>query len=298
MRYQFWGHANCYDGFGALWAARSAMQAARLAHGWAPETIYREVSYNEPPPEVMDGDTVFILDFSYPLAVLVDLSRRCRQVIVIDHHKTAEEDLRSLPTVYGANEVLINRPSTPQVRLSAFFDMGRSGAGLAWDLLCSTPRPKLISYLEDRDLWRFNLPHSKAISAAIGACKKTFDSWDALAAELDHSFKTVVAAGEAILAYKDEQVEMICSQAITTTIKGVQCRVVNSTSLWSEVGASLAAEAQFSASYFRVKSGDWRWSLRSAAGFDVSELARQFGGGGHKAAAGFHTKTLEEVLGT
>jgi nanoRNase/pAp phosphatase (c-di-AMP/oligoRNAs hydrolase) len=39
------------------------------------------------------------------------------------------------------------------------------------------------------------------------------------------------------------------------------------------------------------------WSLRSNEDFDVSAIAKEFGGGGHKNAAGFETKLLPDLGG-
>ena len=47
------------------------------------------------------------------------------------------------------------------------------------------------------------------------------------------------------------------------------------------------ADAPFVASYFRREDGLWQFSLRSRKGFDVSEIAKHYGGGGHAQAAGF-----------
>ncbi len=48
---------------------------------------------------------------------------------------------------------------------------------------------------------------------------------------------------------------------------------------------------------FRFHDGETRVNLRSKTGFDVGSLAREFGGGGHAAAAGFTAeKSLEQVL--
>lgn len=40
--------------------------------------------------------------------------------------------------------------------------------------------------------------------------------------------------------------------------------------------------------------GKFQFSLRSRGDIDVSEIAKKFGGGGHKNAAGFQLKTLPE----
>jgi hypothetical protein len=63
----------------------------------------------------------------------------------------------------------------------------------------------------------------------------------------------------------------------------------------SEHVGALAEEypdATFAAGYFRRADGRWQFSLRSRAGFDVSEVARVFGGGGHSGAAGFDVHRL------
>ena len=59
--------------------------------------------------------TVFIVDFSYPRTILEEMEESAESLVVIDHHKTAEEDLRGLDYCH--------------------FDMTHSGAYLAWEYL-------------------------------------------------------------------------------------------------------------------------------------------------------------------
>lgn len=122
-------HANCKDGFGAAWAA--------YQH-FGESAKYIPVQYSEPLPEIEDGDNVFIVDFSYSRDILVPLSERCN-LTVIDHHKTAFEALTGLNF--------------------ATFDMNRSGAVLTYKHFFPdrTP-PDLLFYIQDRDLWLWNLP--------------------------------------------------------------------------------------------------------------------------------------------
>ena len=49
-------------------------------------------------------------------------------------------------------------------------------------------------------------------------------------------------------------------------------------------------EAPFVGSYFEDANGTRRWSLRSRPDFDVSEVAKKLGGGGHRQASGFREK--------
>ena len=51
-------------------------------------------------------------------------------------------------------------------------------------------------------------------------------------------------------------------------------------------------DALFAAGYFQRADRKWQFSLRSREGFDVSEVAKKYGGGGHAPAAGFEVTIL------
>jgi uncharacterized protein len=122
-----------------------------------------------------------------------------------------------------------------------------------------------------------------------------FDTWNAFALWLTHNPQTVIEQGAAILRYMAQQTAMICDQAVVRPVRvpaGWHAAVptVNATNLWSEVGEELLRrfpDAPYAAAYYDTKHGVRKWSLRSRGDFDVSEVARQHGGGGHQAAAGF-----------
>ena len=79
--------------------------------------------------------------------------------MLIDHHKTAAEDLANVPGCH--------------------FDTTRSGAVLAWQHFHpGAPVPEILLYVEDRDLWLWQLAHSREINAALGELKKDFAAWD------------------------------------------------------------------------------------------------------------------------
>lgn len=254
-------HAPCHDGFGAAWAVWNALGDA---------ATYLPVSYGQPMPDIPDGAHVAIVDFSYPRAELEALAVRAGSLIVLDHHATAQEDLVDLPF--------------------AIFDLDKSGARLAWEHWHPhEPLPELLAYVEDRDLWRFSLPNSRAVAAAMRMHPFTFQEWDRLNAEGMHR---LVVAGDAILDFIETQVTMICRQVRLRDLGGHTVPVVNATAFWSEIGEHLLSNypyAPFAASYYDRADGQRQWSLRSRPGFDVSAVARQFGGGGHRQAAGFVT---------
>lgn len=270
-------HGKCADGFTAAWAVRQALGDIEFYPG----------VYQEPPPDVT-GREVLIVDFSYKRPVLEAMIAQAKTLLVIDHHKTAAEDLAFLPKVSYFD--------TDLPKAAAFFDMERSGAGLAWDFFFpDKPRPAIVNYAEDRDLWRFNLPHSREISAFTFSHDYTFENWDALATTLEESFSTAVAAGAAIEGkhHKDvAELVGVCKRRVK--IGGVEVWAASLPyTLTSDAGHLMAQGEPFAACYWDTPEGRV-FSLRSTdEGQDVSAIAKQYGGGGHRNASGFKVPLAE-----
>jgi hypothetical protein len=266
-------HGGCPDGFGAAYAVWRA-----LGDG----ATYAPVSYGQPPPPVPDGADVYILDFSYPARVLLALWARAKSLTVLDHHKTAAADLAGLDG---------SKPN-----LAVRFDLTKSGAVLAWEHFHpGEPVPALIDYICDRDLWLWLLPDSREFSAALSLEPRDFAAWDRLAClkPMTPPWHRFVARGSVVLEHTRKLVDALCRHAALTAVGDHRVPAVNTPLFISEVGERLCElhpDAPFGATWFVNEDGDEVWSLRSRNGFDgfdVSEVARALGGGGHAAAAGF-----------
>ena len=260
-------HDHCTDGWTAAWVAhRYFEKSCRSCELLA-------ASYGDTPPKV-DGRDVVIVDFSYSRDVLVKMRERARSLLVLDHHRTAEEALRGLPFVT--------------------FDMSRSGAGLAWDRFFPfEARPWIVDYVEDRDLWRWVLPGSQAVSAYLRTVLFDLEAWTRLSKE---PVGDVVARGRAVLAHIDMIVRGNVGRASIGSLGGHDVPVVNASGAISETGNTLASKAPFAAVWFVDERGRYQYSLRSSREnpdhLDVSEIAKRFGGGGHRHAAGFISDVL------
>jgi oligoribonuclease NrnB/cAMP/cGMP phosphodiesterase (DHH superfamily) len=231
------------------------------------------VNYGQATPDVR-GREVYILDFFYPRGVMEELDRQATRLVCLDHHKTAEEELRG----FVGERALVR------------FDMGKSGGRLAWEFFFpdQPQSPWLVDYTEDRDLWRWRLARSREINAAVRSYPLDFISWYTLA---ERAPSTLAVEGEAILRYQQQEVDSHCAQAVEVGIGGYQVLAVNATTLQSEICERLAQGRPFGVSFFIRQDGQKIWSLRSrAGGIDVSEVARKLGGGGHKQAAGFQER--------
>ena len=162
------------------------------------------------------------------------------------------------------------------------------GAHLAWTWwFPGEAPPLLIDYVEDRDLWKWQLPQSREVSAALSAHPKEFHIWDNLKVE------ELADEGAAILRNDRLQVQKIAQFSYEHLIMDHIVPVVNTPVLMSEACEALLEnnpQADFAGAYFdrREPSKTIRkWSLRSNTSFDVSQIAKKLGGGGHVQAAGF-----------
>lgn len=271
-------HDNCPDGFTAAWAVWRAL---------GDDAEYRAMNYGQhmpSQPSDYGGRRLIFVDFSLPRAELEALVRAGAHVEVYDHHKTAQADLFELP---GAGAVKV------------VFDMERSGAGIAWDefhpdiegvwLGPRLPRPPLIAYVEDRDLWRWALSSSRGVSEWLFSIPRTFEAWDEAAKELERDFGSVAKIGEAFLRLKRERVAKVCDNVRWLTLAGHRIPVVNHAWDMSEIGEYLCEKfpEAVCGGYYFDRADRRQWGFRSRGDFDVAALCKPYGGGGHTAAASF-----------
>lgn len=270
-------HANCFDGFGASWVAW-------LYRGV--EAQYFAASYGDEPPALPSDAKVLIVDFSWPREVLLKMKSQVADLLVLDHHKSAQADLEGLDF--------------------AVFDMERSGAGMAMDffypawregffnLLGSDldnvqyNRAQFVLYLEDRDLWRFHMPRSREVHAALGSYPFEREIWSQLA----DCIGALQTEGHTIIHHMNRIIQNTCEHVTWRLIGGATVPTVNASCYFSETAEALCKkypDAPFAAYWF-ARSDLVRWGLTTLRpDVDVSAIANQYGGGGHQRAAGFQT---------
>ena len=267
-------HKNCQDGFGAAWAANARYPAAKFV----------AMSYNEPMLDIGDPDLIYILDFSFKREKMTELHQQfgAENVILMDHHETALAELDGMPNCEISQE--------------------HSGAIMTWHHLFPLHEaPRILKYVEDRDLWRWQLPNSRAVNAYLDSWfnDRTFQRWNILSREIDHAFESTVVAGTTILRAHQKLIEQACSYAHTVIIDGHDVPAVQSGVLQSEIAEHLLEkypEAPFAAIYIQ-EDHRTRWSLRARDGeHNVANTAAKFEGGGHASAAGFTIRRPRATL--
>lgn len=260
-------HGGCTDGWCAAWVA---LQGSPDAETYA-------ATYQEPPPDVR-GKRVLVVDFSYPRDVLEQMHRDAAELLVLDHHASAQRELSGMPY--------------------AVFDLSQSGAGLAWRTLQPDEDvPWVVRYVEDRDLWRHVLPDSREVSAYL-QLQPVGDraAWDALMGPLVPAH--VVEGGRLLLEGRRRYVADMLDLAERGRIGGLDVPVINAPRFCrSELLEALAKGQALAAGWHREASGTYEYSLRSDGRVDVSRVAALYGGGGHPQAAGFRSAELVHIDG-
>ena len=292
--YAVYYHADCADGFTAAWAAATIL---------GPEHCdlhpSRYDAGDRPDPYPHPEQKVLILDFSYPRPVMERLIAEQPYVRLFDHHQTALQNMAGLP-----GSILDTERSGAMITFQTL-QQELYGEGPPQDVV-----PDLIRYTQDRDLWCWQLPDSKAINAYIGSIPHQLDEWDELAVQLeDWGYRPIaVQSGLALLRHQEQVVKAQAEHTRMMEILGVNPEtglvnwydvpVANATVHASETAAMLLAnypDAPFAAVYRDTPTGR-RWSLRSEDGrADVARVAEFNGGGGHRNAAGY-TSPLPENL--
>lgn len=251
-------HANCTDGFGAAYSAWKLL---------GNRAKYYPCKHGQLPPDVK-GKTVVILDFSFDNSTTKKMIEDAKDLLIIDHHKTAIVELHDISNTH--------------------FDMKHSGAMLSWQFFHpGKEAPKLIQYIEDRDLWKWEMPYSKEFSAAFDMVPFQFEEFEKY--EDDSVIDDAIKRGSYILAYSKTVVKKICDKAANRKMAGKHVMVVNSSHWMSEIGARLSPTCDFAMIwYYDHNDHNIKVSLRSFhETIDVSEISKRFGGGGHKKASGF-----------
>jgi uncharacterized protein len=279
-------HKSCPDGFCAAFIASKRYPEAKLLardHGL------------EPPYKEVDGKDVLVVDFSWRTREQnVIMAAAAKSFRILDHHKTAQETLQGLDF--------------------ATFDMNRSGAGITWDELFGKieqvggiyvpgrPRPWWVDYVEDRDLWRKLLPNSDEVNAYIMTLPYTSEAWDTL---LSTTLEDAARLGRGGLAYIQHYVREAVVHGQKGILRNYPALIINALYMnISEVAGELAKMCDgIGIGYFERGDGIMQFSLRSRNDVDVSAIAKTYGGGGHKNAAGFQLPVgqgrifVDEILG-
>lgn len=279
-------HEHCNDGVMALYEVCSTCKPDYIIPckaGFSPELDH-----------IKNKQNLIILFVDLCPTTLSDELRSFKKIIICDHHKSEIDKLLTLEL--PSNLELVYNPDKAGCQIISNYIYG--GQQRNW----------LIDYIADRDLWKFDLPHSREINLSI---YKTgfihgiqlhllnFKECPDISSE---TFEKHLELGKILWDVQQKEIEIIARAASfkNITIKGKKYTiwVILTDHLTSEVGEYLynkkfkwGAIPDFVAlPSFDMRTKLWKISLRAHKDnpIDVSVIASSFpGGGGHKSAAGF-----------
>ena len=311
-------HDGCMDGLCSAWLlwkqfGSEGTTFIPMEHGDRAKYVGEDESWVE---ENIKDKYVYVADFSFDESTLKKWWKIAAGVNVYDHHVTAAKDLEG---IIGLSRYVDD--SGVERVMNVRFDMTECGASLlqreglverkgevtkvAW---------KIVDYVKDRDLWKWELVKSREISAWLSSFidfdkesqEELFKKINVCAHALqeDRQFYDLAFQGEAILRYQQQMVKKLCKNVkyidvLVGDIVYPEIPVVNSSCLQSEIGETLSRNHPFAMIWYEKMGNNEKdvvriYSLRSNREYnqwvDVSVVAKAFGGGGHSNAAGFEKK--------
>ncbi len=276
-------HGRCCDGFGGAWAVWMATSKDDII-------IYgcSHLAKKDEIDKIIDmcrDKCVLMIDFTFKSTVLKEINRVSSKFIILDHHVTSFDEVKAA-----------------ELNHHSVLDVEHSGCWLGWKYCYPDEElPEFLQYIQDRDLWRHELPNTKAFVASFyPTVDYDLDEW--LKLRNDDIVKKHIANGEIILKHQNLEIENMAKHATYIhNWRGYNIRAINATTLISDLGNYLSHTCDFALIWWYDAEKDIiKVSLRSDSegnNVNVAQIALEFGGGGHANAAGFSwTKTIQELL--
>ncbi len=260
-------HGNCLDGFGSAFAAWKF---------YGQDATYRAFTYGDI-SHLAGVDRLYLLDVVPDEAEqILAMADQVGELIIIDHHKTAQDTLKKLDR-YIKN-------------VAVHFDMTQSAAVLTWQHFHGSEVPWLLKSIQDNDLWRHELPDTKEIAAALRSYPFDFEFWDRLAEDPKFGMIELFDAGQHVIRTEQMYYRRAMKEVQWMVIGGYEVPVINTIVDGSNASNELMRrEKVHMAGYYYDRAKNRVFGLRSDGLIDASEVAKQYGGGGHPKAAGFST---------
>lgn len=278
-------HKDCNDGLcGAL--------AARLHFDGNAEYIPMTYKDNIDSYDLNDK-TIYFIDISPPDSFFKK-DKVWKEIIILDHHLSAIRNLSAFKDQFSNKSIL---------------DTKRSGATIAWEYFHPhLPIPRFIKIAEDRDLWKFNYPETKALTTychnfvpyTIESYLEIFDN--------DFILDDYIKKGKNILEYQSKVIQDVAERGthiLKFNFDGVEYDfgIINCMVFPSELGSYIVSnrfnddiQPQVAIMWcYNMKDDVYNFSIRGRDIVDCSKIAEMIKqssknqnhrGGGHFNASG------------
>lgn len=267
-------HADCIDGFGCVIAAEYYLKVTKSPK----HILYVPGKYDCELDVDVNGKNVAFCDFSYKKDKMDEIMRKAKNILILDHHKTAVQQLEH---VDESMKVL---------------DMNHSGAYITWAYFNGTNNvPLLIQYIQDNDIWKKAMIYTEEIHSYLSSIPKNISDYYPLLN--DEFLLTKVKIGAEILKIEDDEMTKILENCFvkqffinekTYNAAVLECPIHKYKSKLGNRMLDIYDACDFSVIYdYNDVHNKTYTSLRSEnSRTDVSQIASLYGGGGHRNASG------------
>lgn len=248
-----------------------------------PDIDFIEINYHNDFPfgVINPGELVYIVDFSIQKEGEFDkLLEITNNVVWIDHHTTAIERHSHLSYLKGIREH--DKPAACE---------------LVWKYFAGDTKktPRAVKLLGDYDTWTFKYGDETKLFQAGIKLEKTHPKspiWDGLFKD-DGKVAQIIYQGDIAIKYRDNVSEnLMRGFSYETVFEGHKGIVCNQGITGSHLFKSVEKKEYELMIPIVFDGSQWTVSVYSTTGIDCAEIAKKYGGGGHKGAAGFQCKVL------
>lgn len=257
---------------------------------------YIEMTYAKPFPmnAIRNNEQIYIVDYSISPDEMRQLLEITKNVTWIDHHKTAIEKYQGIE--HEIRGVRYDGVAGCMLTYCYIHHMTQRGEGdiIPFDISMMNYAPKFTKLIADWDVWKFEYgDDTRYFITAFNAFDFEPESkmWDVFFSFPHDACKDFVQNGIIMTVFRDGWAEDYIKLGFETVFEDVKCFALNLGHCNSEYFKSLPDGKYDILMPFVYDGNLYTVSLYSKT-VDVSEIAKKYGGGGHKGASGFQCKEL------
>lgn len=258
-----------------------------------PECEMIGINYGDAFPwsKINPSEKLFMCDFSLqPFQKMAKLAELIgMNLIWIDHHKSAMDEHEQWNSDHPA-----------YLAIDGIRKDGIGACQLVWEsLYVDRIIPTFIKLLAEYDVWNHTDPRTLSFQYGMRQFKDTYplnqDLWQSLF-DVEEVHR-ITEVGGIIIEYQDSENGKYCrARSFDVEIDGLKCIALNKGLTNSKVFDSVWDPEKYDAMMtFCLMSPDKGWTISlytDKPSVDVSIIAKNRGGGGHKQAAGFQCAEL------
>lgn len=236
--------------------------------------------------EVLPDERVYIVDYSLPVEIMNEILKVTENVVLIDHHISTKYRIEEYEGCFSHY---------------CDFDGCKAGCLLAWEFFRGDARrvPAGLRLISDYDTWTHTYsPDSTYFTIGLNLfdCNPLSTIWDdilELGENPDYSVGDIIKVGKNCVEFRDSLAKTACDEfGFEAEFEGCKCFVLYCSALRSSLCFGERID-QYDMCVMVVPHGKGcTIRLYSNNVLDVSEVAKKYGGGGHKGAGGFVAKRI------